>query len=170
VQGLAPLFAGAEAGRAILASDIPIGLADHRGPLCDAAARTLLRGRPSCVFTAPTRPALAGASYAEACDLNAAARGKRLSQQAYGILPCIAHVDRLIRAELQDRVRECHPERLPERRTHDYTRHRTTTLFAALNTLDGKVTGACYPSHTHASSWASSSGCIGRGPVNGRCT
>ena len=41
-------------------------------------------------------------------------------------------------------------EGLPERRTHDYTRHGTTTLFAALNTLDGKVTGACYPSHTHA--------------------
>jgi transposase len=40
-------------------------------------------------------------------------------------------------------------ENLPERRTHDYTRHGTTTLFAALNTLDGKVTGACYPSHTH---------------------
>lgn len=33
--------------------------------------------------------------------------------------------------------------------THDYKRHGTTTLFAALNMLDGKVIGECYPSHTH---------------------
>lgn len=33
--------------------------------------------------------------------------------------------------------------------THDYKRYGTTTLFAALNMLDGKVIGECYPSHTH---------------------
>ncbi len=33
--------------------------------------------------------------------------------------------------------------------THDYKRHGTTTLFAALNTLDGKVLGACMPQHRH---------------------
>src|SRR6185369_4281310 len=33
--------------------------------------------------------------------------------------------------------------------THDYKRHGTTTLFAALNTLDGKVIGACLPRHRH---------------------
>ena len=31
--------------------------------------------------------------------------------------------------------------------THDYKRHGTTTLFAALNVLDGKVIGACMPKH-----------------------
>ena len=31
-----------------------------------------------------------------------------------------------------------------ERRTHDYTRHGTTTLFAALNTKSGKVIGALH--------------------------
>ena len=31
---------------------------------------------------------------------------------------------------------------LPERRTHDYVRHGTTTLFAALDIATGKVTGA----------------------------
>jgi transposase len=40
-------------------------------------------------------------------------------------------------------------EGLPEQRTHDYERHGTTTLFAALNVLDGEVTGACYERHTH---------------------
>src|SRR5208337_2891673 len=31
--------------------------------------------------------------------------------------------------------------------THDYKRHGTTTLFAALNVLEGKVIGSCYPRH-----------------------
>jgi transposase/DNA-binding CsgD family transcriptional regulator len=38
---------------------------------------------------------------------------------------------------------------LPERRTHDYLRHGTTTLFAALEIATGKVTAACKPRHRH---------------------
>ena len=34
--------------------------------------------------------------------------------------------------------------------THDYKRHGTTTLFAALNVLDGTVIGQCQQRHTHA--------------------
>jgi transposase len=34
-------------------------------------------------------------------------------------------------------------------RTHDYKRHGTTTLFAALSMLDGKVIGDCMPRHRH---------------------
>jgi len=33
--------------------------------------------------------------------------------------------------------------------THDYKRNGTTTLFAALNVLDGKVIGQCLPRHRH---------------------
>ena len=33
--------------------------------------------------------------------------------------------------------------------THDYKRHGTTTLFAALNTLDGTVISMCQPRHRH---------------------
>lgn len=33
--------------------------------------------------------------------------------------------------------------------THDYKRHGTTTLFAALSLLDGKVIGDCMPHHRH---------------------
>ena len=33
--------------------------------------------------------------------------------------------------------------------THDYKRHGTTCLFAALNVLDGTVIGTCYPRHRH---------------------
>jgi transposase len=37
----------------------------------------------------------------------------------------------------------------PERRTHDYVRHGTTTLFAALEVATGKVVEQCYPRHRH---------------------
>jgi transposase len=37
----------------------------------------------------------------------------------------------------------------PEKRSHDYIRHGTTTLFAALEAATGKVTGACYARHRH---------------------
>src|SRR3989442_10705367 len=33
--------------------------------------------------------------------------------------------------------------------THDYKRHGTTTLFAAMNTLDGTVLDVCMPKHRH---------------------
>lgn len=33
--------------------------------------------------------------------------------------------------------------------THDYKRNGTTTLFAAMNILDGKVIGQCLPRHRH---------------------
>ncbi len=36
-----------------------------------------------------------------------------------------------------------------ERRTHDYIRHGTTTLFAALEVATGKVTGLTQPRHRH---------------------
>lgn len=38
---------------------------------------------------------------------------------------------------------------LPARQTHDYMRHGTTTLFAALSMLDGTVIGDCRPRHRH---------------------
>lgn len=33
--------------------------------------------------------------------------------------------------------------------THDYVRHGTTTLFAALQVVEGRVIGQCYPRHRH---------------------
>ena len=37
----------------------------------------------------------------------------------------------------------------PEQRTHDYVRHGTTTLFAALEVATGRVTNHCAPHHRH---------------------
>jgi transposase len=46
-----------------------------------------------------------------------------------------------------DRTRPVLPlrPRLPERQTHDYIRHGTTCLYAALRLLDGVVVGTCRP-------------------------
>jgi transposase len=38
----------------------------------------------------------------------------------------------------------------PATRTHDYVRHGTTMLFAALNVLEGTVIGRCMQRHRHA--------------------
>jgi transposase len=38
---------------------------------------------------------------------------------------------------------------VPAKQTHDYVRHGTTTLFAALDVATGRVTDACYPRHRH---------------------
>jgi hypothetical protein len=39
---------------------------------------------------------------------------------------------------------------LPARRTHDYTRHGTTSLFAALEVARGNVHARGFRSHRHA--------------------
>ena len=50
-----------------------------------------------------------------------------------------------------DRTQPMLPVRpgLPASRTHDYVRHGTTTLVAALEVATGKVVDACYPRHRH---------------------
>ena len=58
-------------------------------------------------------------------------------------------VDEKSQIQALDRTQPLLPLRpgLPARQTHDYKRHGTTTLFAALNMLDGKVIGECRQSH-----------------------
>jgi transposase len=58
-------------------------------------------------------------------------------------------VDEKSQIQALDRTAPILPLRpgLPERQTHDYKRHGTTTLFAAFNILNGKVIGACLPRH-----------------------
>ena len=36
---------------------------------------------------------------------------------------------------------------MPEKRTHDYVRHGTTSLFAAFNTIDGTVISSLHRRH-----------------------
>lgn len=61
-------------------------------------------------------------------------------------------VDEKSQIQALDRTQPLLPMRLglPERRTHDYKRHGTTSLFAALEVASGRVLGQCFPRHTHA--------------------
>ena len=89
-----------------IAIDIPIGLLDERqsgGRECDRLARRQLPGRASSVFSPPTRGLLEATRYSQV-------RGHGLSIQAFGIVPKIREVDRLMTPGLQQRVYEAHPE------------------------------------------------------------
>jgi transposase len=58
-------------------------------------------------------------------------------------------VDEKSQIQALDRTQPLLPMRpgQAERRTHDYTRHGTTTLFAALNAKSGEVIGECHQRH-----------------------
>jgi transposase len=58
-------------------------------------------------------------------------------------------VDEKSQVQALDRTAPILPLRpgIPEKQTHDYVRHGTTTLVAALEVATGKVTDACYPRH-----------------------
>jgi len=63
----------------------------------------------------------------------------------------VLSIDEKSQIQALDRTAPILPLRpgLPEKATHDYVRHGTTTLFAALEVATGKVTDACYPQHRH---------------------
>jgi transposase len=63
----------------------------------------------------------------------------------------VLSVDEKSQIQALDRTQPILPLRpgLPERQTHDYERHGTTTLFAALDVAVGKIIGQCQPRHRH---------------------
>lgn len=75
--------------------------------------------------------------------------GLYVAPPEHAIVLCI---DEKSQIQALDRSQVVFPMRpgQPERRSHDYTRHGTTSLFAALDTATGKVIGQCYPRHRAA--------------------
>lgn len=63
----------------------------------------------------------------------------------------VLSVDEKSRIQALDRTQPGLPLKPGKARTmtHDYVRHGTTTLFAALNVLDGTVLGRCMQRHRH---------------------
>jgi len=61
----------------------------------------------------------------------------------------VLSVDEKSQIQALDRTAPILPLRpgIPEKQTHDYVRHGTTTLFAALEIATGRVVDACYPRH-----------------------
>jgi predicted RNase H-like nuclease len=93
-----------------LAIDIPIGLVE-RSRECDLKARELLgKPRSNSVFPAPCRAALSAASYTEGSEINLSKTDKRLTLQAWGIVPKIKEIDDALPGTTPDWVFEVHPE------------------------------------------------------------
>ena len=113
-ETLAEIVDASEAPRWV-AVDMPMGFADSAergGRDCERAARAILgpAGRASCVFSAPSRAALAAETYPEALARNREGAGVGLSKQAFNLFPKMHEVDALLRARAGIGLFESHPE------------------------------------------------------------
>lgn len=92
--------------------DIPIGLPDGERRACDRAAKEFLGDRASSVFWTPCRAAVEATTYQQAKQANQECRGDSLSSQAWGLIPRIREVDRLLRdgVDIESVILESHPE------------------------------------------------------------
>jgi transposase len=72
--------------------------------------------------------------------------GLYVAPPAHAVVLC---VDEKSQIQALDRSQPMLPMRpgQPARRSHDYTRYGTTSLFAALDIVAGRVIGKCYPGH-----------------------
>lgn len=99
----------------IIAVDIPIGLPDRAikgGRACDNAARAVLGGRQSSVFSVPSRASVSCIDYRESCAVafQTSDPARKVSKQAFNLFAKIREVDLVMTPALQERVMECHPE------------------------------------------------------------
>jgi predicted RNase H-like nuclease len=103
-----------EQAEPLILIDIPIGLRPGgRGErLSDRGARSVLKIRKSSIFPVPCREAIYSESYEKACKVNEKLNGKRISKQAWNIVPKIRDVDSfLIQNEIyREKVKEVGPE------------------------------------------------------------
>jgi transposase/DNA-binding transcriptional ArsR family regulator len=75
--------------------------------------------------------------------------GLYLHPPEHAIVLCVDEKSQIQALERTHPVRPVAPGR-PERRTYDYRRHGTTTLFAALEVATGRVLDECHPRHRHS--------------------
>jgi Uncharacterized conserved protein len=88
--------------------DIPVALTKHNIRECDKLARKFLSPeRHYSVFNSPVEDAVHSETYQEACDTNEDRTGKKISKQAWNIVPKIKEAEE----EAKNRcIREGHPE------------------------------------------------------------
>lgn len=125
--------------------DMPMGLPHRLAPVrgCDVAGRRLLGRRRATIFPPPCREALKARDYAEACRINQRHLGRKLSLQAFNIMPKIKEVDEFLQQqpERAAALQEAHPELafaalsgapLPENKRHSEGRAKRLQLLAAV--------------------------------------
>jgi len=103
------------ASGAVIAIDIPIGLPDRidgPGRPAEQAVRPLLGERQSSVFSMPARAAVHTPTYGEACEaaLATSCPPRKISRQAFNILPKVRELDALLTPDNQWTVFEAHAE------------------------------------------------------------
>ena len=94
---------------AVVAVDMPIGLADAGRRAPDQLARAIVGPRASSVFPTPARAAIEADTYVEANIRNWDLVGTGVSKQAYGLRKKLLEVNAWANAE-PGRVLEMHPE------------------------------------------------------------
>jgi hypothetical protein len=72
--------------------------------------------------------------------------GLYLSPPERAVVLCVDEKSQIQALDRSQRVFPMRPGQA-ERRSHDYVRHGTTSLFAALDVASGQVIGKCYPRH-----------------------
>jgi len=108
-DSLASILDGPGRDAACVIVDVPIGLADFGGRVCEAQARQLIGSRRSSVFSSPRRPMLDFDHYEDA-NAYGKMNGGGLSKQCWGIFPKIREADAVMTPDLQNTVCEGHPE------------------------------------------------------------
>jgi len=98
-----------------IAIDMPMGvaaIATKGGRDCEKAARALLPGKASSVFSLPCRSALTATDYREALKLNRASGPDKvgLSKQGFHLFDKLRDLDSWITPARQKRCIEAHPE------------------------------------------------------------
>ncbi len=102
--------AQADGPLAVVAVDMPIGLADRGQRQADMLARAEIGPLWASVFMTPVREALLAADHATASAINRRFTGHGISIQAFALKPKLLEVERWTRAAATVRVVEVHPE------------------------------------------------------------
>ncbi len=72
--------------------------------------------------------------------------GLYLAPPAHALVLCVDEKSQIQALDRTQPVLPMRPGQI-ERRSHDYTRHGVTSLFAALDIATGRIIGKCYPRH-----------------------
>lgn len=95
---------------AVVAVDMPIGLAEMGKRGCDEAARKAPNLRPSSIFAMPVRPALDFVDYAAANAWSKANGHGGIVKQAWMLRPKLLEIEAAVLGDSAARIFEAHPE------------------------------------------------------------
>ena len=100
-------------GSELVLIDIPVGLPDgNRERESDRLVRRGLGKKGSSIFPVPSRDAVYAEDYETACMINLEQKGKKISKQAWNLIPKIKDVDLFLRNQpgCRKMMRESSPE------------------------------------------------------------